>query len=107
MIEYATIFLALAIFAVMATLGSVLLMRFFLSRASRRQRVFTAAFLGPASVLLPILTFALIDDTSVIVTVSGFILVLLGAGVAIGWPVAHFATRRLDRLTQFDAETFE
>ena len=107
MIELATIFLVLTVFTVMTTLGSVLLARFFIPGASGRIRVFAAAFLGPASVLLPILVFALIDETSVIVTVSGFILVLLGAGVAIGWPVAHFATRRLDRLTQFDAETFK
>lgn len=107
MIELATIFSTLAIFTVMAKLGSVLLTRFFMPGASRCQRVFTSAAMGPATVLLPILTFALIDETSIVVTVSGFILVLLGAGVAIGWPVAHMASRRLDRLTRFDVETFE
>ena len=107
MIELATILLVLTVFSVMTTLGSVLLVRFVIPGAAKGKRVFAAAFLGPASVLLPILTFALIDETSVLVTVSGFILVLLGAGVAIGWPVAHLATRRLDRLTRFDVETFE
>lgn len=100
--------LLLLVFLVMTTLGSVLLAAFFIPKSTRKRRVFAAAFGGPAAFLVPIMAFAALDS------LADMIPVLIGFGVlggimiaAVGWPVAHFATKRLDRLIQFDLETFE
>ncbi|MBI1401902.1 MAG: hypothetical protein GC147_01635 [Porphyrobacter sp.] len=91
----------------MVALGAVLLVRFVLGGQSRTRRVFAAAVGAPLVILAP--TFAMIsvdqgqfDGEQAI----GFALTL-GVGALIAWPVAHFATRRLDRLTRFDPQVFE
>lgn len=106
-----TVVFAIALFAimlVMATLGAVLLVRFLLGGQSGARRVFAAALGGPASLLLPTIAMVLAAQDVVVPEQAigfGFIF-LVGTGV-IGWPVAHLATRRLDRLTRFDPQIFE
>jgi hypothetical protein len=102
------VLLLLVVYLLMATLGSVLLAAFFISNASHSERMWAAAFGGPAALLLPTGAFAVFDSRADTVSV------VIGLGVmgvmmflAVGWPVAHFATKRLDKLTQFDLETFE
>ena len=101
------ILLMLVLF-IMSTLGCVLLVGFFLSKLSRGIRILLATLSGPGVIILPIMLLALSDGGG-----DGFAASLgfsvLGAIVCafIAWPVAHLATRRLDRMTQFDVGTFE
>lgn len=108
--------MAVAIFAIafttiifiMATLGAVLLAWLALDRAAQSRRVFAAALGGPLTIILP--GFAIIfTGQGFVPTEQFFGLALLGAFAfgAIGWPVAHFATQRLDRLTRFNPQVFE
>lgn len=93
---------------VMATLGAVLLVRFLLGGRSHSTRVLAAASAGPMTIILPVLGVAIVDITLVDPeTLVGFAVLFLICVGAIGWPVAHFATRRLDRLTRFDPQLFE
>lgn len=92
----------------MSTLGSVLLVYFFRPKAARGSRVLAAAAAGPASILLPVSLLTMadgMDEAFVAFLGVGFIGAIL-FGV-IGWPVSHFATRRLDRMTDISLETFE
>jgi uncharacterized protein YggT (Ycf19 family) len=93
---------------VMATLGAVLVTRFVLGTQASARRVLAAALGGPLSLILPGMMAVLFDtggvDTSALI---GFGVLGVFAFGAIGWPVAHFATRRLDRLTAFDPQVFE
>lgn len=101
-------FAFVAILLVIATLGAVLVARFVLGGSDASRRVLAAAMGGPMIVILPTLGFMFVDggglDPSAL---FGFTFVLLVTCGAIGWPVAHFATRRLDRLTAFDPKVFE
>jgi hypothetical protein len=103
---FALVFVAVVL--VMATLGAVLIARFVLGGGDISRRVIAAAIGGPLTVILPTLAFVFVDvgaiDTSGII---GFSILLVIAFGAIGWPISHFATRRLDRLTRFDPEVFE
>lgn len=91
----------------MVTLGAVLLTQFVLGRQSRVRRVFTAAVCGSLAMIAP--TFALVYSAQGNFDFEQFVGmgVLLAVGAMVAWPVAHFATRRLDRLTQFDPQIFE
>jgi hypothetical protein len=93
---------------VMATLGAVLLARLVLGGQDSARRVLAAALGGPLSLILPIVLIVLFDsgraDSSAMI---GFAILTVFALGAIGWPVAHFATRRLDRVTAFDPTVFE
>ncbi|MBA4768355.1 MAG: hypothetical protein H2049_12100 [Porphyrobacter sp.] len=93
---------------VMVTLGAVLLVRFVLGSGNRGGRVIAAALGGPMIVILPIFLLGWSDNPgrSAVDLVAVFV-ILLVALVSLGWPVAHFATRRLDRLTGFDPKVFE
>jgi hypothetical protein len=97
-----------AIVLVMTTLGAVLIARLLMGRSTLSQRVMAAAVGGPATVIVPSMGIIVIDggptDSSALV---GFAVAFVIAFGVIGWPVAHFATRRLDRLTQFDPQVFE
>jgi hypothetical protein len=96
------------IILVMMTLGSVLLVRFFMPGAGGPRRVFAAALCGPLALILPALVMVTIaEGTFEVEQVVAFAMSLLVLFGIIGWPVAHFATRRLDRLTQFDPQVFE
>jgi hypothetical protein len=101
-------FAFLLVVLVMATLGAVLLVRFLLGGRSHSTRVLAAASAGPMTIVLPFLGVAIADIALVDPgTLVGFAILFLMCVGAIGWPVAHFATRRLDRLTRFDPQVFE
>lgn len=101
-------FALVVVILVMATLGAVLLVRFVLGSGNRGGRVIAAALGGPMIVILPIFLLGWSNDPgrSAVDLVAVFV-ILLVALVSLGWPVAHFATRRLDRLTGFDPKVFE
>ena len=102
----AVILVVLAMF-ILATLGCVLLTAFFFSKKSFRTRVVLAMFAGPGLLLAPIMRLAASDGGSALEAMLGFSVIGLLACGFIGWPVAHFATKKLDRLIQFDVGTFE
>ena len=103
--------LGIAIFIVvivMSTLGSVLLAQFVIGKSSRAVRVAAATILGPGMMLIPFSIMALFDGD------AGGLAAFFGIGVIgmvmcgiVSWPTAYFATKKLDRLTYFDVETFE
>ena len=103
--------LGIAIFVVMvvmSTLGSVLLVQFVASKWRRGLRILAATLLGPGLMLVPLSLVALFDGSPD--ALAGFlgigIIGMLICGI-VSWPVAHLATKKLDRLTVFDIETFE
>ena len=103
---FALVFVAIVL--VMATLGAVLIARFAVGGDDETRRVIVAAIGGPLTVILPTLVFVFVDAGAVDASgIMGFGIVLLIAFGAICWPVSHFATRRLDRLTRFDPQVFE
>lgn len=96
------------VMVVMSTLGSVLLVQFVASKTGRGRRIAIATILGPGLMLLPLSVLALFDGS------GDGLAAFFGIGVVgmfmcgiVSWPVAHLATKRLDRLTVFDIETFE
>lgn len=104
-------FLALFLFIVilfMVTLGAVLLARFVMRGSDRSARTMAAAIGGPLTLVLPVYALVLAegDSRSNVDAGIGFI-VLTVLLCLVGWPVAHFATRRLDKLTRFDPQVFE
>ncbi|MHA7818590.1 MAG: hypothetical protein ACX930_02960 [Erythrobacter sp.] len=93
---------------VMSTLGCVLLVAFVMGKSGFRVRVATAMIAGPGVMLLPMLLLAAGDiGGDGLAAMLGFSFLGALACGFIGWPVAHIATRRLDRLIQFDIGTFE
>lgn len=101
-------FALVVVILVMATLGAVLLVRFVLGSGNRRGRVIAAALGGPMIVILPVFLLGWSDNPGrSAVDLVAIFLILLVTLVSLGWPVAHFATRRLDRLTGFDPKVFE
>ncbi|MEM6475698.1 MAG: hypothetical protein AAF687_05980 [Pseudomonadota bacterium] len=101
-------FVFVALILVMFTLGSVLLVSFFMNAASRGTRVFVAAMAGPTGLLIPTFFISGGGEQPHLLE-FGIAVVVIGAiaSVIIGWPVAYLATKRLDRMTQFDVGTFE
>jgi len=93
---------------VMSTLGSVLLVQFLISSWGRGKRILIATLLGPGIMLFPLSMIALFDGSPD--ALAGFfgisVIGMVMCGI-LSWPVAHIATKRLDRLTVFDIETFE
>jgi len=98
--------LVLALFGLM-TLGSVLLAKFLLKGSVRSVRVLLASIAPPIALMVPTLLVNMTEgseelfDLIIAFTVGGGSL-----SVVFCWPVAHFATKRLDRLTEFSTETF-
>lgn len=103
--------LALVLFVlllIMVTLGAVLVARFVLGGSGSSARIVVAAFSGPMTLVLPVFAAVLSEGFSSSDGELWVVLFLLAfLFCIIGWPVAHFATRRLDRLTQFDPQIFE
>jgi predicted permease len=103
--------LALVLFfllLIMVTLGAVLLARFILGGSSGSARIVAAAFGGPMTMVLPVFAVVLSEGFSRFDgELWAVLFLLLFVFCAIGWPVAHFATRRLDRLTRFNPQVFE
>lgn len=97
-----------AIILVMVTLGAVLVARFGMGAGNTSLRVLAAALGGPLVIVMPSLGLTFVDQAAdVTPVVIGFGILLVIAFGAIGWPVAHFSTRRLDRLTRFNPQVFE
>lgn len=92
----------------MMTLGAVLLAGLLIGGTSSARRIALAAIGAPLVLLLPVFAVTLSETGARTGTEmgAGFV-ILLGVFGVIAWPVAHFATRRLDRLTQFDPSVFE
>lgn len=107
MIEATTTIFAAIIIIAMATLGAVLLVRFFMTKADTATRTVTAALLGPLLVLLPFFIVLIITEGDGIAGLIGISVIVLLLFVFIGYPVSHFATRRLDKLIEFTADIFE
>ncbi len=92
----------------LATLGAVLLVRFVLGSENRTGRVVAATLIGPVTVIMPIMLLGWVDNSDrSLLELAGIFLVLMAMCCALGWPVAQFATRRLDRETRFDPQMFE
>ena len=102
--------LAMALFFAalyLMTLGAVLLARIVLGPCEPVRRILAAISAASITALLPIFALALAHKAGPPPSESAVaFLVLFGVSIAIAWPVAHFATRRLDRLTQFDPQVF-
>ena len=100
----------LVLILAMMTLGTVLLARFLIGGASSSRRIAAAAIGAPLLLLLPVFAVTLTETGARSATepeiVAAFVF-LMGVSCVIAWPIAHFATRRLDRLTQFDPTVFE
>lgn len=98
----------LLVILVMMTLGCVLLTGFVMAKSGFGPRVAVAAIAGPGMLLAPLLLIAGMDgpDDFLAATIGFGVLGAMMCGL-IGWPVAHVATRRYDRLTKFDLGTFE
>lgn len=107
MIEATTTIFAAIVIIAMATLGAVLLIRFFMTKADTATRTITAALLGPLLVLLPFFIVLIITEGDGIAGLIGMSVIVLLLFAFIGYPVSYFATRRLDRLTEFKADIFE
>lgn len=106
MVEGIAIALGMLFFFGTATLGMVLLVSLFAGGQPRGRRVLLAALGGPGSLFLLMAPFALLDSPVWEVFV-GIVVIVLFSSAIIGWPIAYFATRRLDRLTRFDPSTFD
>lgn len=106
MIETIAVIVAMLFFFGLVTLGMVLLVAFFAERQPRGRKVLLAAIGGPGSFLLLTTPFALLDAPTW-EALLGLAIILLFASVIVGWPIAYFATRRLERLMRFDTSTFE
>lgn len=99
--------IATALILIVTTLGCVLLTRFWVPKLSRRTRTLMAALGGPILFLLPLIVVWLLDETFAdLGAVFTALIVALIALFIVAWLPARFATLRLDRLTQFDVETF-
>ncbi|HSJ78758.1 MAG TPA: hypothetical protein VK913_08495 [Erythrobacter sp.] len=96
------------ILLIMVTLGAVLVARFVLGGLGSSARIVAAAVGGPMMLVLPVFAIVLSEGFSRSdseLWMALFLLMFLFCAIA--WPIAHFATRRLDRLTQFDPQVFE
>lgn len=90
------------------TMGAVLFVKLVMPGVSQSRRIFAASLLGPGGLVIPGLLISLVEagGGEIIPLVAAMLGGLLFMG-ALCWPAALFATRRLDKLTQFDLETFE
>lgn len=107
MLEGLAVILFVLVMFILATLGCVLLVTFLFAKRAFRVRVVLAMFAGPGLLLIPAMLLAMTDSGSALEAMLGFSFIGLLACAFIGWPVAHFATKKLDRLIQFDVGTFE
>lgn len=106
----AVLFSVMLVFVILAmsTLGGVLLVTFFMRSAAFGARVLVSALAGPATLFVPVTMFTAFKSAPDLIEVFvGFGVVGGVACVLVGWPVAHGATKALDKLIQFDMETFE
>ncbi|KEO91685.1 hypothetical protein EH31_03160 [Erythrobacter longus] len=96
-----------ALIQVAATLGCVLLTKLWLGRFSRGVRTMIAALSGCLVMVSPVMIVGIADESfGGWGEFFGVIAVLLFFCMVVAWLPAHFVTRRLDQLTEFDIETF-
>ena len=107
MVEAGTVLASLALMLVLATLGAVLLARFLLPNAAPGSRVLVAAVGGPCGLLGPVMLITTLEAGALQAGALWAAVAIGATSLAIGWPVAHFATRRLDRLAQMDGSIFD
>ena len=90
------------------TMGAVLFVKLVMPGVSQSRRIFAASLLGPGGLVIPGLLISLVEagGGEIIPLVAAMLGGLLFMD-ALCWPAALFATRRLDKLTQFDLETFK
>ena len=99
--------LIVVLLVTMVTLGSVLLVGFFFVNRLRQTRVLAAAIFGTLLSLGPILFFSNFENGEFVEPMGLIAAILIISMAILGWPIAYFATKKLDRLTQFDAKVFE
>ena len=105
--ELVATFALLVVILIMATLGAVLLALFLRPRSGTASRTIWAASAGPLLVSAPTALFIVGNGEDLIIGLLAIAFMSGGGALVVGWPVSHFATRRLDKLTQFDVSTFE
>ena len=105
--EVIAVIVFFAVMLVMATLGAILLVLFARPAASTRVRTLWAALLGPGLACTPLILVMAADGREFVVVGLAAASILLAGVAIVGWPVLHFATRRLDKLTRFDVSTFQ
>ncbi|WP_298333907.1 hypothetical protein [uncultured Erythrobacter sp.] len=88
------------------SLGSVLLAKFVAPNSSRGVRVVSASACAVLALLVPVVLMGLAEGGTITELGLGAGLGGLFLSVLICWPVSHFATKRLDRMTKFDSEIF-
>ena len=100
--------LGLAVILGLMTGGMTLCLFLWRRRWPRVTRVALAAFLGPASLMAIPLFMALFEGGESLGDMAfamGMGAVFFGA--IIGWPVAAFLTKRIDRFAEYDARVFD
>lgn len=107
MIAAGTVLASLALMLVLATFGAVLLARFLLPKVALASRVFVAAVGGPGGLLGPVMLISTLNGDDWQVGGLAIVVAVGAASLVIGWPVAHRATRRLERLTRPDGSIFD
>lgn len=90
--------LALSVVMVLASAGSVLLVRFWAGHMSAKARIFLGAIAAPG-VLWGMISIVALQEKSVdTIEIVGFITVFGVMVLLIGLPVSLLATRKLDRM---------
>ncbi|WP_337660957.1 hypothetical protein [Erythrobacter sp. Alg231-14] len=89
-------------------LGLVLILKFLLGNLAPGRRIAIVivgtVFLLFLPVFIVLVTDGATDIDAEIAAVLGLFMAICATSV---WPAAHIATRRLDRMTQFDLEPFK
>ena len=96
----------IAFILAMTTCGTILLVHLIAPKARRARKTLIGAVLGPNSV--PV-AFILVATTSGDRAAAVVVMILMMSifSLLIGWPIAHFSNKRLERLVLPDAEIFE
>lgn len=96
MLEIVTNSYALLMLSAMSTLGAALLVQLFAPKATHARKCLHAALVGPLLAILPLIL--ILEAEGDLLLRAGYLMgLLLGVGLLVGWPLAHFALKRLDR----------
>ncbi|WP_209347855.1 hypothetical protein [Pontixanthobacter sp. CEM42] len=107
MIDFFASFASLVMMIFLSTAGSALLLKFWAGNLSRSTRILLAIAAGT---LLPFLPLTMMANTYGEIGMEMAIqigAVLTIPMLVVGWPIAFFATRKLDKLTEIKASVFE
>lgn len=91
---------------VMMTLGAVLLVHLTLPKAPIGRKTLLGALIGPNALIFPVALHS-IDNSDLAVGVAAMALIMGILSLFIGWPLAHFSNKRLERLAAPSVEIFE